>query len=130
MWRESSSRRNAPTNVIRGVLREYNTPEALEMLSNVLTKQGGSCEHDSQVHVDDAVGYPKYMSNRNAKVMQHCDMGSSVLSTHHWSPLKEEVENITTTQDKERSAFGFPTDCFVFPFVEVSHRFGIIKEKS
>jgi hypothetical protein len=42
---------NVPTSVLRGVLEEHTTPESLQMLSNLLTKQAGSPLHDSQVHV-------------------------------------------------------------------------------
>ena len=57
-WREGQHLPHVPTCVLRGVLEEHTTPESLEMLSNVLTKQSGSCLHDTQVHVYDAVGHP------------------------------------------------------------------------
>lgn len=55
-WREAQHLAHVPTCVLRGVLEEHTTPEALEMLTNMLTKQSGSALHDSQVHVYDAVG--------------------------------------------------------------------------
>jgi hypothetical protein len=63
--------------VLRGVLEEHTTPESLEMISNLLTKAAGSNQHDSQVHVYEAVGRPIYTKNRNAIVLQNCEMGES-----------------------------------------------------
>jgi hypothetical protein len=48
-WREAQHKEDVPTCVIRGVLEDHTTPEALDMLSNSLTKQSGSALHDSQV---------------------------------------------------------------------------------
>jgi hypothetical protein len=109
---------------------EYNTPEALTLMSNMLTKQGGSVEHDSQVSLCDAVGYPKYLTNKNGEVMKGCDMGGSVVCTHHWAPLKEEVKYVTTEKDYESNSFEFPTDTFVHPMVECNYRFGFFGSRS
>jgi hypothetical protein len=49
-WRESQHLSHVPTCVLRGVMESHTTPESLEMLSNLLTKQSGSALHDSQVH--------------------------------------------------------------------------------
>lgn len=49
-WREAQHLADVPTCTLRGVLEEHTTPESLEMLSNLLTKQSGSALHDSQVH--------------------------------------------------------------------------------
>ncbi len=74
-WREAQHLEQVPTSVLRGVLEKHTTPESLEMISNLLSKAAGSDQHDSQVHVYDAVGYPVYTKNRNAKVLKNCEMG-------------------------------------------------------
>ena len=66
---------HVPTCVLRGVLEEHTTPESLQMISNLLSKQAGSSQHDSQVHVYDAVGRPIYTHNRNSKILKNCEMG-------------------------------------------------------
>ena len=128
LWREAHNL-CVPTNVLRGVIGSHNTPEALLMLSNVLTKQIGNGSHDSQVSVDDAVGSPRHLSNRNGDRMKSCDMGGSVLSVHHWAPLKKEVSYVTTEEDVTKKSFGVACDAFVFPMVEVGARFGFVREK-
>jgi hypothetical protein len=74
-WREAQHLPTIPTCVLRGVLEEHTTPESLEMISNLLTKAAGSNQHDSQVHVYDAVGRPVYTKNRNSRVLEYCEMG-------------------------------------------------------
>jgi len=74
-WREAQHLPTVPTCVLRGVLEQHTTPESLEMISNLLTKAAGSSQHDSQVHVYEAVGRPIYTKNRNAKVLGNCEMG-------------------------------------------------------
>jgi hypothetical protein len=49
-WREGQHLSDVPTCTLRGVMEKHTTPECLEMLSNLLTKQSGSPLHDSQVH--------------------------------------------------------------------------------
>ena len=49
-WREGQHLSDVPTCTLRGVMEKHTTPESLEMLSNLLTKQSGSPLHDSQVH--------------------------------------------------------------------------------
>ena len=78
-WREAQHLAHIPTSVLRGVQEPYNTPESLELISNLLTKQAGSPLHDSQVHVYDAVGHPVYTHNRNGRILQKCDMGKIFL---------------------------------------------------
>ena len=126
-WREAQHLPHVPTCVLRGVLEDHTTPESLEMVSNLLTKQSGSALHDSQVHVYDAVGHPVYTINRNGKILEKCDMGGSVQRTHHWSPLNEEVEFVKTKRDNERASFECAKDRHVYPWVDVNARFGIIK---
>jgi hypothetical protein len=48
-WRQAQHLSFVPTCTLRGVLEEHTTPECLEMLSHLLTKQSGSSLHDSQV---------------------------------------------------------------------------------
>ncbi|GMI05550.1 hypothetical protein TrVE_jg1864 [Triparma verrucosa] len=126
-WREAQHKSDVPTCVIRAVLEDHTTPEALEMLSATLTNQSGSDLHDSQVHVYDAVGHPVYTKNRNGDIMEHCDMGGSIQRTHHWSPLNKEVSFVATSRDEERASFDCAKDRHIFPWVEVNARFGVIK---
>lgn len=127
-WREAQHLSHVPTCTLRGVLEEHTTPECLEMLSHLLTKQSGSALHDSQVHVFDAVGYPVYHRNRNGKVLQKCAVGEGAIQrTHHWSPLSDEVAFVQTTKDVEMASFDCAKDRHVFPWVDVNVRFGFIK---
>lgn len=127
-WRESQHLAHVPTCTLRGVLEPHTTPEALEMLSSMLTKQSGSPLHDSQVHAHDAVGHPVYHLNRNGKVLEKCDIGpASIQRTHHWSPLDEEVAFIKTPRDDTIASFDCAKDRHVFPWVDVNARFGFIK---
>ena len=129
-WREAQHLPYVPTTVLRGVMEDHTTPESLEMMSSFLTKQSGSSLHDSQVHVYDAVGYPIYTRNRNALVLQGCDMGGSIQRTHHWSVLDKEVQFVRTKRDIQRATFECAKDRHIFPWVDVNARFGIIKYSS
>lgn len=126
-WREAQHLPTIPTCVLRGVLEDHTTPESLEMISNLLTKAAGSNHHDSQVHVYDAVGRPVYTKNRNARVLECCEMGGAIQRTHHWSPLNEEVKFVSTQKDAEYGTFMCAKDRHVFPWVDVNARFGFIK---
>ena len=127
-WREAQHLSDVPTCTLKGVLEEHTTPESLEMLSNMLTKQSGSPLHDSQVHVFDAVGYPVYFINRNGHLLKKCAIGEGcVQRTHHWSPLSDEVEFVRTVKDLEQASFDCAKDRHVFPWVDVNARFGFIK---
>jgi len=127
-WREAQHLPNVPTCTLRGILEEHTTPESLEMLSHMLTKQSGSALHDSQVHASDAVGYPVYHHNRNGRILEQCEIGAGAIQrTHHWSPLKEEVEFIRTSRDHDLASFDCAKDRHIFPWVDVNARFGFIK---
>jgi hypothetical protein len=127
-WREAQHLPHVPTCTLRGVMEEHTTPEALEMISHLLTKQSGSALHDSQVHVFDAVGHPVYHNNRNGRLLKQCAIGdASVQRTHHWSPLSDEVEIFRTPKDVEMASFDCAKDRHVFPWVDVNARFGFIK---
>ena len=127
-WREAQHLPHVPTCTLRGVLEEHTTPECLEMLSNMLTKQSGSELHDSQVHVFDAIGHPVYHNNRNGKVLEKCYVGKGAIQrTHHWSPLSDEVEFVKTARDDDLASFDCAKDRHVFPWVDVNVRFGFIK---
>merc|ERR1711862_63276 len=108
-------------------IEPHTTPESLEMLRNMLTKQSGSALHDSQVHVYDAVGYPVYVKNRNGCILKNADMGGAIQRTHHWSPLSEEVEFVRTQKDASLACFECAKDRHIFPFVDVNARFGVIR---
>jgi hypothetical protein len=130
-WRESQHLSHIPTCTMRGVLEPHTTPESLEMISKLLTKQSGSGLHDSQVHVYDAVGYPVYTHNRNGRILKNCNVGEgSIQRTHHWSPLSDEVEFMRTKRDIDQASFECAKDRHVFPWVDVNVRFGFIKYAS
>jgi hypothetical protein len=127
-WREAQHLSDVPTCVVRGVLEDHTRPECLEMMSNLLTKQSVSSEHDSQVHVFDAVGYPVYQNNRNGQILRKCAVGDGAIQrTHHWSPLCEEVKFLKTKKDIDLGIFDCAKDRHVFPWVDVNARFGIIQ---
>mmetsp|Transcript_38442 Transcript_38442/g.56138 ORF Transcript_38442/g.56138 Transcript_38442/m.56138 type:complete len:119 (+) Transcript_38442:1672-2028(+) len=111
-------------------MEKHTTPESLEMISNVLTKQSGSALHDSQVHVYDAVGHPVYTKNRNGRVLENCDMGGAVQRCHHWSPLDEEVAFLKTKRDAIQGSFDCAKDRHVYPWIDVNVRFGFIEYAS
>jgi hypothetical protein len=109
-------------------MEEHTTPECLEMISHLLTKQSGSALHDSQVHVFDAVGYPVYHHCRNGRILKQCEVGDGAIQrTHHWSPLSDEVEFVRTAKDIEMASFDCAKDRHVFPWVDVNVRFGFIQ---
>ena len=127
-WREAQHLPHIPTCTMRGVLESHTTPEALEMISHLLTKQSGSALHDSQVHVYDAVAYPVYCSNRNGRLLKNCAVGDAAIQrTHHWSPLSDEVDFMQTQRDVAQGSFECAKDRHVFPWVDVNVRFGFIK---
>lgn len=127
-WRDSQQLSHVPTCTLRGVMEDHTTPECLEMMSHILTKQSGSHLHDSQVHVFDAVGHPVYHRNRNGNLLKLCEVGDGAIQrTHHWSPLHDEVEYMTTTKDVELASYDCAKDRHIFPWVDVNARFGFIK---
>ena len=130
-WREAQHLAHVPTCTLRGVMEAHTTPESLEMISKLLTKQSGSPLHDSQVHVFDAVGYPVYHHNRNGRLLRRCNIGEGAIQrTHHWSPLNEEVEFLRTKKDNDLGTFDCAKDRHVFPWVDVNVRFGFIRYKT
>lgn len=109
-------------------MEDHTTPECLEMISHLLTKQSGSALHDSQVHAFDAVGHPVYHHNRNGRILKQCDVGEgAVQRTHHWSPLSDEVEFVRTAKDVDMGSFDCAKDRHVFPWVDVNVRLGFVK---
>ena len=127
-WREAQHLSTVPTCTLRGVMEDHTTPEALELMRALMTKQSGSPLHDSQVHVFDAVGHPVYYRNRNGRILEQCDVGHGAIQrTHHWSPLDPDVEFIRTTKDIMMASYDCAKDRHVFPWVEVNARFGFIK---
>ena len=117
-----------PTTLMRGVVEPGTLPEALEMLSNVLSRQIENSRHDTQVQMDEAVGHPIWVRTPYSELLEKCDMGAMVQRTHHWSPLLKATEFITTKRDIERAIYDYPKDRHVFPWIEVNARFGIIKK--
>ena len=120
---------SAPTSVCRGIVEQETLPEALEMLSNVLTRQLESPLHDTQVALEDGVGYPVWVTNEQSRVLKACDTGCMLQRTHHWSPLKKDTEIVCTRRDIDLAIYEFPKDRHVFPWVEVNARFGVIPKK-
>jgi hypothetical protein len=128
--RDGQFKPDVPTSIVRGIVERDTLPEALEMLSNVLTKQIESTEHDTQVTTWEAVGHPVWVRSPQAAVLEKCDMGGLVQRTHHWSPLYYTADFITTERDIAQAVYMFPKDRHVFPWIEVNARFGIIPRKS
>jgi hypothetical protein len=124
--REVQIKDDVPTTTIRGVVRDEIRPEALDMLSNVLTLQMADDAHDSQVMCAEAVGHPLHVQHAQADAMRACDVGSMPQISHHWSPLRKATELITTQRDRDRAVYDFPKDRHVMPWVEVNARFGVI----
>ncbi|MCB1189038.1 MAG: hypothetical protein H7A23_13820 [Leptospiraceae bacterium] len=118
-----------PSSSVRGVVDKSTLPEANEMLSNLLAIQSGNKNHDTQVEVQDAVPYFTHLDTDVSKMLKKNDMGSFIQATHHWAPLLEEVEFLTTERDRELAIYDTPKDRHVFPWIEVNARFGIIKKK-
>ena len=127
LQREGRFRDDVPTSLVRGVVEPETLPEALEWLSNVLTKQAGTHEHDTQVVASEAVGWPLRVRNEAAASLERCDMGCMVQRTHHWSPLVKETEFVTTERDRRLAIYDVPKDRHVEPWVEVNARFGRIR---
>lgn len=126
LQREGRFRDDVPTSLVRGVVEPETLPEALEWLSNVLARQAGTTEHDTQVVASEAVGHPLRVRNEAAAALERCDMGCMVQRTHHWSPLVKETEFVTTERDLRLAIYDVPKDRHVEPWVEVNARFGRI----
>ncbi len=116
----------APTCSVRGVVEPETLPEALELIANWLTKQIESPYHDSQVFMEEAVGYPAWVDNHQAEQLRRCHIDSRVQRTHHWSPLKYATEFVTTERDRAQCIYDAPKDRHIFPWVEFHARFGLI----
>lgn len=119
---------DVPTVTMRGIVEPDTLPEALEMLANVLSKQIGHTNHDTQVQVDEAVGHSVWLKNDHTRLLEASDMGGMVQRTHHWSPLLKDTEFVTTKRDIDRGVYDFPKDRHVFPWVETNVRFGKIEK--
>ncbi|MBN1947444.1 MAG: hypothetical protein JW797_17365 [Bradymonadales bacterium] len=120
---------SAPTSIVRGIVQPETLPEALEFLSNVLAHQIESPLHDTQVSYREAVGHFLWVHNDQCAGLVRADMGCLIQATHHWSPLSYETEFLTTPRDRDLAIYDFPKDRHVFPWIEVNHRFGIIRRK-
>ena len=127
LGRDGQFKATIPTCSIRGVVEPNTLPEALEFLSNALTKQLESTLHDTQVAAEEAVGHPIQSDNPYASLLERCDMGALVQRTHHWSPLVHETEFVTTERDRQRCVYDYPKDRHVFPWVDINARFGLIR---
>ena len=117
-----------PTSRTIGVVGPDKLPESLEYFYNMLVEQSGSRDQDTQVTIEDAVGYATRVENEHTKILRRCDMGSLVQSTHHWAPLTHETEFVTTPRDHSMAIYESPKDRLVWPWVEVNARFGRIEK--
>ncbi len=124
--RDGQFKADVPTSIMRGIVEPQTTPEALEMLSNVLSKQIEETNHDTQVTTTEALGHPVWVVSPFGRVLKKCDMGCLVQRTHHWSPLYYATDFVTTDRDRDQAIYEFPKDRHVFPWVEVNARFGVI----
>lgn len=130
LWREAKHKDGVFTTSLRGVVEKHSKPESLELLCAWYNKQLESTLHDSQVVPDEAVGHPVHVHNANSVMLARCDLGGLIQRMNHWGPLKEETAFITTAQDEQRRIFDFPKDRFVFPWLELNARFGVIPKHS
>jgi hypothetical protein len=124
--RDGQFKADVPTSIMRGIVEPETTPEALEMLSNVLSKQIEQTDHDTQVTITEALGHPVWVVSPYGRVLKRCDMGCLVQRTHHWSPLYYATDFVTTDRDRDQAIYEFPKDRHVLPWVEVNARFGVI----
>ena len=115
-----------PTTSVRGRVSPETLPEALEMLSHLLTRQSGSDDHDTQVHVDDAFPAPRLVDGPAARRLADAAIPSRVQATHHWAPLGEDVAFVRTQRDEALAIYDGPRDRLVFPWIELGARFGFI----
>ncbi len=116
-----------PTSRTIGVVAPEKLPETLEFFYNILVEQSGALDQDTQVTIQDAVGYATRVENEFTEVLRRCDMGSLVQATHHWAPLTHEIEFVTTERDRDLAIYESPKDRLVTPWVEVLARFGRIE---
>ncbi len=118
-----------PSSTVRGVIPRAELPETLEYLyfcHRRLMPEGGC---DSQVYEGDTLARATRVVNGYTRAFEACDMGSAVLSAHHWFPLTVEVEFLTTERDRRLAVYDAPKDIHVFPWVEVNARFGRIRAR-
>ena len=127
--RDGQFKDGAPTTSIRGIVEPETLPEALEFLSNMLTRQIQTAAHDTQVEMHEAIGHSVQIDNAYGRVLDRCDVGALVQRTHHWSPIVREVEFITTERDRRQMIYDTPKDRHVFPWIELNARFGVIRRK-
>ena len=121
---------HVPTTSVRGRVTDETLPEALEMLSNLLTRQSGSAEHDTQVSTSEAVAWPVHVDGDAARALEACAIPAHVQATHHWAPLSHEVEFVRTERDVARAIYDSPRDRLVMPWIEVNARFGLIRPRT
>lgn len=127
LHREMQIVEHAPTSTLRGVVREEDLPETLELTYYLLRHMTSGAEQDTQVLATDTLGHSTRTINATTRLLKRCDMPSVRERTHHWSPLKKETEFVTTERDVERCVYDSPKDRHVFPWVEVNARFGTIR---
>jgi hypothetical protein len=132
LWREGQHRVGVPTLGIIGSTDENLSPACLQYLSSQMDRQLPADDrlHDTQVSCSDSVGHCTDVDNANNEMMKLFDFVKFTQRTHHWSPLLKEAEFVETEEDRENHRFDFPKDRHIFPWLEVSARFGIIKKKS
>ncbi|MBM4372672.1 MAG: hypothetical protein FJ098_13510, partial [Deltaproteobacteria bacterium] len=119
-------RDDVPTSTLRGIVEPGTLPEVLEFLANILTRQTEDPGHDTQVLAEEAVGHPVWVRTPHGLALEACDTGSRVQRTHHWSPLRDMVDFVTTDRDRALGVYDTPKDRHVFPWLEVNARFGVI----
>ncbi len=86
----------ATTSTTRGVVSARTLPESLEYLHYVHRLLAPGRGEDSQVAVDETVGYSTRVTNAQTEVLRRCDTGSYPQNTHHWAPLTVEIDMLRT----------------------------------
>ena len=118
---------HAPTSYLQAIAEPEWLPETLEFTYNTLSHMSRGAHQDSQVLTQDQVAYSTRVINEATKQLQRCCMPSIPDRAHHWSMLSKETEFVTTPRDVERRVYDAPKDRYVFPWIDVNARFGLIK---
>lgn len=127
LHRELQIVQHAPTSYLQAVIEREWLPETLELTYYMLDRMSGGALQDSQVVSSDQVGHSTRVINDSTRLLERCEIVSMPERAHHWSMLTKETEFVTTRKDLERRVYDSPKDRFVFPWIDVNARFGLIK---
>lgn len=129
LHRDGQFMEQIPTSYISSILTKERVPEALEYGFYSMEKLADGEPHDSQVLLRDAVPYSTLVENAYTETLRLGTIPSLPQATHHWAPLKREVEFVTTPNDRDLAVYESPKDQLVWAWVEVNARFGHISRR-